>query len=1040
MKPFMSASVAALVLFIGLLLSLSATADTVSVARLFTLLPPDTLTLTRSPVHDGMRPIRYHSAELHRLPPGSLVRVPLSDVLEISLTYDYTIESPSGSRTWVGRLTGFPASYRAVITDDGEHVHGRIMTPRGVYWLETSEDGTQWLHNPRASGLMPTPFGDDAIVPPYDLLDLDTVPPTRQAPSLPDPRSTEQAVVDLLIAYTPGLAAEHGSGLVARLDQLIAVANQAYTDSGIYMRLNLVHSVEVQYSDALSNHQALDDITPQLSTPPAVALLADLRDQYGADLVTLIRPYDRVQHGGCGVAWLLGVGRGELSLEWDAPYGYSVVSDGSSGSFFCADTTLAHELGHNMGSDHDRATATVQGSSGGVFDYSYGHGIEGMFGTIMSYIDPEVALFSGRAISCAPGQPCGVNHTAVNSADNVRSINNVRFQVAAFRERVPTDPVTWLSNNQAVTGLSGAQGSERLFRIDVPTGATELRVTLTPDAVGSAAADNRLSTRIVGGTNADIRDYPWQVALLNRFGDPFCGGSIIARQWVLTAAHCFPETQISIRAGVTNPTHTTGQEIAVLREIIHPDYDSWTQDSDIALVELAADLDLSGNTAQAIPLMTPALAAEGLTAPGVDAIITGWGATREGGANSPILQQATVPIIANTEASAAYEPLFGPDSVTANMLAAGYLGEGGVDTCQGDSGSPLVVPDASGGYRLAGITSWGEGCARPDYPGVYTRVAQFADWIAAEMGDTHADPSPSSGDADLYVRLGSPPTTWVYDCRSENIGNNETCVLSHPAAGTYYILVYGYEAYAGVTLRAQYATADELPELPTDPIALAIAVSYVGFFDRAPDFNGLEFWTQVAENSGLSDQLLMRQLADGFANHPSFTAIYGQLNSGGFIDAIYRNVGGVLPDAEGRSFWLNELNGGKSRSEFVADFIFGLLNLSEAALEEMVASGALTAEEGEGALQRKRNLTHRAQIALLFVELLEEQTNLDPGTDPLNQASLEADPAYQASVKIISGVTAESVPRDAALAYLVANPSIAAINNASMAEIFGGMR
>ncbi len=157
----------------------------------------------------------------------------------------------------------------------------------------------------------------------------------------------------------------------------------------------------------------------------------------------------------------------------------------------------------------------------------------------------------------------------------------------------------------------------------------------------------------------------------------------------------------------------------------------------------------------------------------------------------------------------------------------------------------------------------------------------------------------------------------------------------------------------------------------------------------------------------------------------------------GFIDAIYRNVGGVLPDAGGRSFWLNELNGGKSRSEFVADFIFGLLNLSEAALEEMVASGALTAEEGEGALQRKRNLTHRAQIALLFVELLEEQTNLDPGTDPLDQTSLQADPAYQASLKIVSGVTADVATRDAALAYLAGRPSVDQINAASDSELFG---
>jgi secreted trypsin-like serine protease len=260
-----------------------------------------------------------------------------------------------------------------------------------------------------------------------------------------------------------------------------------------------------------------------------------------------------------------------------------------------------------------------------------------------------------------------------------------------------------------------------------PVRAQEITLSASGPDSGSGTANR---PRIVGGDTATISDYPWQVALIDRYGFQFCGGSIISRRWVVSAAHCYTEALSAIRAGVTDKTNTRGQDRSVARQIQHPAYDDITSNNDIMLIELTSPFDLSGDRAKAIAWMDPGAAAQGLQDPGVDAVITGWGDLAEDGFAPDRLQKAVVPIVSNAEASRAYDPLYGAGSITPQMLAAGYTG-GGIDACQGDSGGPLVVPDASTarGFRLAGVTSWGEGCARPGFPGVYTRVSMFADWI-----------------------------------------------------------------------------------------------------------------------------------------------------------------------------------------------------------------------------------------------------------------------------------------------------------------------
>jgi len=244
------------------------------------------------------------------------------------------------------------------------------------------------------------------------------------------------------------------------------------------------------------------------------------------------------------------------------------------------------------------------------------------------------------------------------------------------------------------------------------------------------------SIEIVGGQPIDIAEVPWQVALMVKDqGFQFCGGSIIDEYWILTAAHCLEgamPNQIQVLAGSSSVVDINGGQLVDVAEIImHPNYFDVGTGYDIALLRLSSPLDLSGNSARKIPYASPLDEQNGLTNEGVLSLISGWGTLSEGGLSPDVLYGANVPIVSNETANALdYQGL-----VTETMLAAGDIENGGIDACQGDSGGPLVVPNSAGsGYVLAGITSWGYGCANASSPGLYARVAFFADWIEENSG------------------------------------------------------------------------------------------------------------------------------------------------------------------------------------------------------------------------------------------------------------------------------------------------------------------
>merc|ERR1712088_431569 len=242
------------------------------------------------------------------------------------------------------------------------------------------------------------------------------------------------------------------------------------------------------------------------------------------------------------------------------------------------------------------------------------------------------------------------------------------------------------------------------------------------------------STRIVGGQEVEVNEWPWQAGMVwSGSSSVFCGATVISDEWILTASHCVDGTAASeIQMLLGEHDYWDSDEpvrMDISEIIMHPDYNSNTVDQDFALLRMANPIDWAAN-----PNTRPACLPE-YTAGDYDqwmSTVTGWGTTSSGGPTSNVLLEVDVKVISNSECNAAY------GGITSNMLcAADASGNGGSDACQGDSGGPLVACGMDGNcgtnpgqnYELIGVVSFGIGCAEKDFPGVYARTTAALDWI-----------------------------------------------------------------------------------------------------------------------------------------------------------------------------------------------------------------------------------------------------------------------------------------------------------------------
>lgn len=398
--------------------------------------------------------------------------------------------------------------------------------------------------------------------------------------------------------------------------------------------------------------------------------------------------------------------------------------------------------------------------------------------------------------------------------------------------------------------------------------------------------------KIVGGTQAPSGAWPSQVGLLSRFESDnfqaqFCGGSVINRSWILTAAHCvadddgnpIPASSLDILTG-TQSLVSGGIRYPAVEIRVLPGHVGETYHRDMALVRIDKP-----TLAPDQPFVDQGTSVAG----GTSVTATGWGTQSSGSSSYPsALREVTVPLRTDSQCTNGAGPGtagYGSSYIASSMICAGTPGK---DTCQGDSGGPLVYDQGATSTQV-GITSWGISCAEA-YPGIYTRIAAFSTWIKQQIRyGAHPD-------AVAFVRR------MYLDTYNRQPNNAE--------------LFYGVVALNDGTASSTFSR--DLVQGPTYQFRTGgVARLYSALFLRNPDSPGMAYWWGQINGGGRS----LPRIANIMAASAEFQSRYGTLTNAQYVDLVYDNVLGRSGDPSGRAFWISELDAGRrTRGEVMVGF------------------------------------------------------------------------------------------------------------------------
>ncbi|XP_012526488.3 transmembrane protease serine 11G [Monomorium pharaonis] len=276
--------------------------------------------------------------------------------------------------------------------------------------------------------------------------------------------------------------------------------------------------------------------------------------------------------------------------------------------------------------------------------------------------------------------------------------------------------------NEDENRLSVNKTGNANLRKDLMPAKQETRKPRKPRGCGTTA---RTKTKIAGGHPANPKEWPWMAALLRQGAIQYCGGVLITDRHVLTAAHCvyrFKLRDITVRLGeydFTTSEETRALDFTVSEIRIHRDFKLNTYEHDIAIIKIHRPTVFNSYI---WPICLPPIQQ---SFESKNAIVTGWGTQYYGGPASSVLLEAEIPVWPQERCVRSFTQL-----IPNTTLCAGAY-EGGRDSCQGDSGGPLLHQLANGRWVNIGIVSWGIRCGEPGYPGIYTRVSSYLDWIFA---------------------------------------------------------------------------------------------------------------------------------------------------------------------------------------------------------------------------------------------------------------------------------------------------------------------